>query len=152
MAGHVAPISRDFSGNQPLKSGVVQFICSDDAWKFLRFEPEAFCSEATWGYWWGWKFLASHSVVDVRFCPSHFVVGVRFSATHFVVRLWPLQNDMHIQMQWKNMKDVLWIFLDIYGFMAFYGFLWSGLERKTLKWLPSFGEQGFNWGTCALIL
>ena len=42
MAGHVAPISRDFSGNQPLKSGVVQFICSDDAWKFLRFEPEAF--------------------------------------------------------------------------------------------------------------
>ena len=26
MAGHVAPISRDFSGNQPLKSGVVHFI------------------------------------------------------------------------------------------------------------------------------
>ena len=41
--------------------------------KFLRFEPEAFCSEATWGYWWGWKFLASHSVVDVGVCPSHFV-------------------------------------------------------------------------------
>ena len=63
-------------------------FCSDDAWKVWRFEPEAFCSEATWGYWWGWKFLASHFVVDVRFCPSHFVVGVRFSTTHFVVRLW----------------------------------------------------------------
>ena len=29
MAGHVAPISRDFSGNQPLKSGVVQFNLLD---------------------------------------------------------------------------------------------------------------------------
>ena len=29
--------------------------------------------------------MASHSVVDVRFCPSHFVVGVRFSASEIVV-------------------------------------------------------------------
>ena len=44
------------------------------------------------------------------------------------------------------------IFVDLYGFMVFYGFPWSGLERKTPKWLPSFGEQGFNWGTYTLML
>ena len=166
------------------------------------------------GYWWGWKCLASHSVVDVRFCPGHFVVGVRFSATHFVVRLWSvdissyaflrapsfcsslscarhfcsglkkmqtegfcctwnptqrlpdyiLQNGVpgwdHYKMtctskcnerMCKMWCGYFWIYMDLYGFMifmGFYGFLWS----KTFNWLPSFGEQGFHWGMCTLIL
>ena len=49
-------------------------------------------------------------------------------------------------MQQKKMKDMVWIFLDLCGLVAFYGFLRSGLERKALKWLPSFWEQSFNGG------
>ena len=75
---------------------------------------------------------------DLRGCNHYKMVCLALTTTNWCARLQPLHNDMRIYMQWKLWPGYFWT----------YEFLWTRLELKTSKWLPSFREQGFNWAFC----